>query len=152
MMWSNRQILAAVLSKWVRPALQGLVGTRISKLPFIGNIEAKIKATGFVSPMWNMGSEIAPLFNGLSSSLIEPIIAQYLKGVPDEAIPQMAHAIVNDAIKNGGLNLFEGNVVFEVEDLEELRTLLRYNLPITENQTYQVKTEETEPTDLGAVK
>ena len=151
-MWSNRQILAAVLNKWAQPALQGLIGTRISKLPFIGNIEAKIKATGFVSPMWNMGSEIAPLFNGLSSSLVEPIIAKYLQGVPDEAIPQMAHAIVNDAIKNGGLNLFEGNVVFEVEDLEELRTLLRYNLPITENQTYQVKTEETEPTDLGAVK
>jgi hypothetical protein len=90
-----------------------------------------------------MGSEIAPLFNGLSSSLVEPMIAKYLQGIPDEAIPQMAHSLVNDAIKNGGLNLFEGNVVFEVEDLEELRTLLRYNLPITENETYQVKTEET---------
>ena len=151
-MFTNRQILAAVLSKWVRPALQGLLSARMSKLPFVSNIEAKIKATGFVSPMWSMGSEIAPLFNGLSSSLVEPIIANYLKGVPDEAIPQMAHSIVNDAIKNGGLNLFEGNVVFEVEDLEELRTLLRYNLPITEGSSYQVKTEETEPTDLGAVK
>lgn len=122
--------------------MQSLIGVKLSKLPFVSNIEAKIKATGFVSPMWSMGSEIAPLFKGLSSSLVEPIIAKYLQGVPDEAIPQMAHNIVNDAIKNGGLNLFEGNVVFEVEDLEELRTLLRYNLPITEVETYQVKTEE----------
>lgn len=143
MMWSNRQILAAVLNKWVQPAIQGLLSSKIGKLPFVGNIEAKIKSTGFVSPMWSMGSEIAPLFKGLSSSLVEPMIAKYLQGVPDEAIPQMAHSLVNDAIKNGGLMLFEGNVVFEVEDLEELRTLLRYNLPIKENQTYQVKTEET---------
>ena len=152
MMWSNRQILAAVLNRWVQPAITQIASGKLSKLPFIGNIESKIKAMGWVSPMWSFGGEIAPLFNGLSSSLVEPIIAKYLQGIPDEAIPQMAHAIVNDAIKNGGLNLFEGNVVFEVEDLEELRTLLRYNLPITENQTYQVKTEETEPTDLGAVK
>ena len=143
MMWSNRQILAAVLNKWVQPALEGLLSSQINKLPFVGNIEAKIKSTGFVSPMWSMGSEIAPLFKGLSSSLVEPMIAKYLQGVPDDAIPQMAHSLVNDAIKNGGLMLFEGNVVFEVEDLEELRTLLRYNLPIKENQTYQVKTEET---------
>lgn len=141
-MFSNRQILAAVLNKWVQPAIAQIASGRLSRLPFVSNIEAKIKATGFVSPMWSMGSEIAPLFKGLSSSLVEPIIAKYLQGVPDEAIPQMAHNIVNDAIKNGGLNLFEGNVVFEVEDLEELRTLLRYNLPITEIETYQVKTEE----------
>lgn len=143
MMWSNRQILAAVLNKWLQPAIIQVASGKLSKLPFVGNIEAKIKSLGWVSPMWSMGSEIAPLFNGLSSSLVEPIIAKYLQGIPDEAIPQMAHSLVNDAIKNGGLNLFEGNVVFEVEDLEELRTLLRYNLPITENETYQVKTEET---------
>ena len=142
MMWSNRQILAAVLNRWAQPAIAQITSGRLSKLPFVSNIEAKIKATGFVSPMWSLGGEIAPLFKGLSSSLVEPIIAKYLQGVPDEAIPQMAHNIVNDAIKNGGLNLFEGNVVFEVEDLEELRTLLRYNLPITEIETYQVKTEE----------
>ena len=151
-MWTNRQILAAVLNKWAQPAISQVLSGRLSKLPFIGNIEAKIKSTGFVSPMWSLGGEIAPLFGGLSSSLVEPMIAKYLQGIPDDAIPQMAHSLVNDAIKNGGLNLFEGNVIFEVEDLEELRTLLRYNLPITENQTYQVKTEETEPTDLGAVK
>ena len=145
-MFTNRQILAAVLNKWVQPALTQIASGRLSKLPFIGNIEQKIKSMGWVSPMWSFGGEIAPLFKGLSSSLVEPLIAKYLGGVPDEAIPQMAHSIVNDAIKNGGLNLFEGNVVFEVEDLEELRTLLRYNLPITEGSSYQVITEETEPT------
>lgn len=141
-----------MLNKWAQPAIQSVIGSRLGKLPFMANIEAKIKSTGFVSPMWSMSNEIAPLFNGLSSSLVEPILNRYLKGIPDEAIPQLAHNVINDAIKNGGLMLFEGNVVFEVEDLEELQKLLRYNLPIEVTESYQVKTEDTEPTDLGAVK
>ena len=50
-MFSNRQKLAAVLAKWGQPAIQGLIGSKINGLPLIANIEAKIKATGFVSPM-----------------------------------------------------------------------------------------------------
>lgn len=146
-MWNNRQILAAVLNKWVQPAIQGLIGNKMSKLPFLSGVENKIKAMGWVSPMWNLGNEISPLFNGLSSSLVEPLISKYLQDIPDEAIPQLAHNIVNDAIKNGGLTLFEGNVVFELEDLEELQKLLRYNLPISVTEHYEVKIDEdTEPT------
>lgn len=141
-MFTNRQKLAAVLNKWAQPAIIQLASGRLSKLPFIGNIEQKIKSMGWVSPMWSLGGEIAPLFSGLSSSLVEPFIAQYLQGIPDEAIPQMAHSLVQDAIKNGGLQLFEGNVIFELEDLQELEKLLRYNLPIAESRSYQVVTEE----------
>ena len=50
------------------------------------------------------------------------------------------------AIKNGGLSLFEGKVEFEPEDLEELKTLLKYNLPIKEaTSSYSVLTEEPTP-------
>lgn len=144
-MFSNRQKLAAVLNKWVQPAINGLVGAKLNQLPFLANVEAKVKSMGWVSPMWSMGKEIAPLFSGLSSSLIEPMLVRYLQNIPDEAIPQMAHAVVADAIRNGGLVIFEGNMEFEVEDLEELQTLLRYNLPVTETDTYTVLTEEPKP-------
>lgn len=143
--YSNRQILAAVLNKWAQPALRQLAGQRLSSLPFMANIEAKIKQTGWVSPMWNLGGEISPLVQGLSSSIVEPLLVKYLQGVPDDALPQLAHGIVNDAIKNGGLTLFEGAVEFEVEDLEELKMLLRYNLPIVEYSAYEVITEEPKP-------
>lgn len=143
--YSNRQILAAVLNKWAQPALRQLAGQRLSSLPFMANIEAKIKQTGWVSPMWNLGGEISPLVQGLSSSIVEPLLVKYLQGVPDDALPQLAHGIVNDAIKNGGLTLFEGTVEFEVEDLEELKKLLRYNLPIVEYSAYEVITEEPKP-------
>lgn len=144
MMWSNRQILSAVLAKWGQPAVESLISTKMSGLPFLANIEAKIKSTGFVSPMWSFGREIAPLLNGISSSLIEPLLNRYLAGIPDEAIPQLAHNVVNDAVKNGSLSLFEGNIELEPEDLQELQTLLRYNLPIAETCSYRVITEDPE--------
>ena len=145
-MYSNAQKLAAVLNKWAQPAIQGLLGTRLGQLPFIANIDAKLRSTGWVSPMWTISKEISPLLDGLSSSLVEPMLARYLQGIPDEAIPELAHKVVEDAIRNGGLSLFEGKVEFETDDLEELRTLLRYNLPVPEKTgSYEVLTEEPIP-------
>lgn len=145
-MYSNAQKLAAVLNKWAQPAIQGLLGTRLGQLPFIANIDAKLRSTGWVSPMWSISKEISPLLDGLSSSLVEPMLARYLQGIPDEAIPELAHKVVEDAIRNGGLSLFEGKVEFETDDLEELRTLLRYNLPVPEKtDSYEVLTEEPIP-------
>lgn len=145
-MYSNAQKLAAVLNKWAQPAIQGLLGTRLGQLPFIANIDAKLRSTGWVSPMWSISKEISPLLDGLSSSLVEPMLARYLQGIPDEAIPELAHKVVEDAIRNGGLSLFEGKVEFETDDLEELMTLLRYNLPVPEKTgSYEVLTEEPIP-------
>ena len=141
-MWTNRQILAAVLNKWLQPALAQLAGAKLMRLPFLANIEAKVKSTGWVSPMWSMANEVTPLLGGVVSQVVEPMIAEYLKGIPDQAIPKMAHQLVENAMKQGQLSLFEGNVVFELCDLEELQKLLKYNLPITEEECYNVKTEE----------
>lgn len=143
-MFANRQILAAVLNKWMQPALAQLAGAKLMRLPFLANIEAKIKSTGWVSPMWSMANEVAPLLGGVTTQLVEPMINQYLQGIPDQAIPKMAHQLVENAMKQGQLSLFEGNVVFELCDLEELHKLLKYNLPIKEEECYQVKLNEEE--------
>lgn len=141
-MFTNRQKLAAVLNKWLQPALAQLAGAKLMRLPFLANIEAKIKSTGWVSPMWSMTNEVTPLMGGVVTQVVEPIIAEYLQGIPDQAIPKMAHQLVENAMKQGQLSLFEGNVVFELCDLEELQKLLKYNLPIAEEECYKVKTEE----------
>ena len=145
-MFSNAQKLAAVLNKWAQPAIRGLLGSRLGQLPFIANIDAKLRSTGWVSPMWSLSKEIAPLMDGLSSSLVEPMLARYLQGIPDSAIPELAHKVVDDAIKVGSLSLFEGKVEFEKDDLEELKMLLQYNLPINVSaNSYEVLTEEPTP-------
>lgn len=143
-MYTNRQILAAVLNKWLQPALNQMAGAKLMQLPFLSNIEAKVKSTGWVSPMWSMANEVAPLLGGVTTQLVEPMISQYLQGIPDQAIPKMAHQLVENAIKQGQLTLFEGNVVFELCDLEELQKLLKYNLPIKEEECYKVKLNEEE--------
>lgn len=143
-MYTNRQILAAVLNKWMQPALSQMASTKLMQLPFLANIEAKVKSTGWVSPMWSMANEVAPLLGGVTTQLVEPMISQYLQGIPDQAIPKMAHQLVDNAMKQGQLSLFEGNVVFELCDLEELHKLLKYNLPIKEEECYKVKLNEEE--------
>ncbi len=145
-MFSNAQKLAAVLNKWAQPAIQGLLGSRLGQLPFIANIDAKLRSTGWVSPMWSLSKEIAPLMDGLSSSLVEPMLARYLQGITDAAKPELAPKVVDDAIKVGSLSLFEGKVEFEKDDLEELKMLLQYNLPINVSaNSYEVLTEEPTP-------
>jgi hypothetical protein len=141
MAYSNAQILSAVLAKWGQPLAEAVVGGKLMRLPFLANIEAKIKSTGWVSPMWSLGKEISPLLGNVSSKMLEPIIANYIKGVPDVMLPQLAHSIVDNAITAGGLKLFEDNIEIELEDLKELKRLLRYNLPITLVDEYEVRTE-----------
>lgn len=143
-MFSNRQILSAVISRWLQPAINDMASAKLMQLPFLANIEAKVKSTGWVSPMWSMANEVAPLLGGVTTQLVEPMISQYLQGIPDEAIPKMAHQLVENAIAQGQLTLFEGNVVFELCDLEELQKLLKYNLPIKEEECYKVKLNEEE--------
>ena len=77
--------------------------------------------------------------------LIEPFLNKALANVPDDMIPVLAHSFVENAIKNGSMVIFEGNIELEREDLEELQKLLRYNLPINPMDNYQVLTEEPTP-------
>lgn len=138
MVHSNSDILAAVLTRWAQPAIQSVASTKLMTLPAMANIEAKIKSTGWVSPMWSLGREIAPVIGGVGEQLVQPFLADYLRRIPDGAIPSMAHSLVENAIKQGQLSLLEGNVIFEYNDLVELQKLLRYNLPIGESASYSV--------------
>jgi hypothetical protein len=142
MAYSNSDILAAVLTKWAQPAIQSIAGAKLMQLPMFANIEAKIKSTGWVSPMWSLGREVAPLIGGLGEQLVQPFLADYLRRIPDGAIPSMAHSLVDNALKQGNISLLEGNIIFERSDLEELQKLLRYNLPIPEVINYNVKENE----------
>lgn len=143
-MTNNRTILAAVLAKWAQPAINQMTSGRLDTLPFLAAISNKVRSTGWVSPQWSLGKELSPLLGNAVNSLVEPLIASYLQGIPDEALPNMAHSIVDEAIKQGELSLFEGNVIFEKEDLEELKNYLDYNLPLTASSQYVVKTGEEE--------
>lgn len=139
MSYSNSTILAAVLNKWMQPLFQQVAGNKVSNLPLFAGIENKIRSTGWVSPNWSLMAELSPIMGAITGTVMEPIIASYLANIPDEAIPGMAHALVDQAIENGGLSLFEGKVKFEKSDMEELKKYLNYNLPTVNDNHYEVK-------------
>lgn len=150
-MVTNRQILAAVLVKWAQPAIEQFATSKLSALPFFEIANNKVRSTGFVSPTWALERDLMPIAGGLVKAIAEPALASMLNGVPDAMIPQMAHGIVDSALENGSLSLFEGKVIFEREDLEELKRYLNYNLPYDAGESYQVlEAENPAPVTAGA--
>ena len=145
--FSNSSILAAVLAKWAQPAIKQLTSERFDSLPWINAISAKVKSIGWVPQNWSLGKEIAPLLGGMSEAIVAPMIERYIQSLPDNSVPQVAHTFVDNAIKNGGLELFDGNVVFEVEDLKELKSYLNWNLPIDKSSVYEVKEGDDDTND-----
>ena len=137
---TNAQILSAVLNHWLQPVARQFAGRKLASLPFVQAVENKIRVTGWVSPSWSMPEELSPLMENMTGTLLQPLLDSYLSRIPDEAIPEMAHSLVGKAIADNGLALFEGNLVFEKEDMEELKKLLDYNLPLTKTEAYVVKT------------
>ena len=139
MNYTNSQILSAVLNKWLQPIVQQLAGQKLSSFPFLSGLENKIRSTGWVSPNWSLSAELAPFMQSLTGTMLEPLIVSYLSKVPDEALPEMAHTLVDQAIANGGITLFDGNVSFDKSDMEELKRLLEFNLLIQRKEHYEVK-------------
>lgn len=140
-MITNAHKLSAVLTTWINPVVQQFAAGRMSTLPFVQLIENKVKSSGWVSPAWSLASEISPILNNVSSALVHPMLQRYISQVPDANLPKMAHSIVDEAIRQGQLSIMEGKIVFEKEDLEELKQLLSYNLPLTAEDDYEVITE-----------
>lgn len=146
MQYTNSQILSAVLNKWLQPVVLQFSQMKMSALPFVQAIENKVKNIGFVSPNWSLTQELAPMIEPVTNSIVQPMLNRYLANVPDEAIPSMAHGIIDKALANGKLELMEGKLIFDKEDLEELKRLLDYNLPLKNKEEYTVKTSAAEST------
>jgi hypothetical protein len=96
---------------------------------------------GWVSPNWSIINELSPLMESVTGSVIAPMIGQYLDRMEDSSIPKMAHTIVDEALKNGEFSLFEGKVVFERADLQQLKRLLELNMPYNPNEDVVIITE-----------
>jgi hypothetical protein len=77
----------------------------------------------------------------VTGNIVAPMISKYVSQIDDASIPKMAHGIVDNAIKNGELSLFEGKVVFEESDLKQLKRLLELNLPYNPAEDIIIKTE-----------
>lgn len=121
-MITNSYKLAAVITKWIHPNLQQIA------LSYLGsNQQMRI---------------LMPFVNYISDNTVTKAINGFLSRVPDAMLPDMAHSIVDDAIKQGGFTI--GNIIFDAKDLQELKNLLNYNLPLEKTEEYTVITSPPE--------
>ncbi len=137
-MHSNVEILSAVVAKWLQPLVATIAASKIDKIPFLANIESKIKSTGWVRPDWSITSELSPFIPSVAQTFIEPALRNAMGNIADDQIPAFAFGLVDTAIENGSLEILDGNVKFDRDDLQRLRRLLELNLPLPA-QLYQVK-------------
>lgn len=151
MAYSNSDILAAVLSRYVQPIAIQFAQAKISSWSVIQGLENKAKASGWVSSSWSIANEISAFVEPVTNAVARPLLKQYLSNIPDAAIPEMAHGLVDKAIQNGGLELMEGRLKFDMNDLRELKNLLDYNLPLAKKDEYEVitsKKKEENPEEI----
>lgn len=139
-MATNAQILSAVLNKWAQPLVGTFLNANMQSIPIIQGIQNKIRSTGWVSPNWSLIAELSPLMESVTGNIVAPMINKYISQIDDASIPKIAHEVVDNALKNGELSLFEGKVVFEQSDLKQLKRLLDLNLPYSQEEI-TIKTE-----------
>lgn len=140
MQYSNADILAAVLAKWSQPIISAMAQDKAMRLPFLSNIEAKMKASGWVSNRWSISSEISPFVEQFTQAMAAPLIKKAIADLPDDAIPAFAFGIVDKAISVGTMEILDGRIKFSKEDLEQLRRLLELNMALPA-ASYNVKEE-----------
>lgn len=140
-MYTNSQILAAVVSQWLQPLIGSLMAGKMGDIPMLGAAENWVKNLGIVSPNYSIMKDLMPIIGGASDVIIVPMLSKYLEKVDDASLPAMAHGIVDKALENGELSLAEGFITFEEADLKKLKRLLELNLPLPDDRGYIVKTE-----------
>ena len=140
-MYTNAQILSAVVSQWMQPLIGSFVTSKIGNIPRLGAAENWVKNLGIVSPNYSIIKDLMPIIGGASDVIVVPMLNKYLSMVDDASLPAMAHGIVDKAIENGELSLAEGYITFEESDLKRLKRLLELNLPLPKDECYIVKTE-----------
>jgi hypothetical protein len=140
-MYKNSEILSAVLNKWAQPLIETFLKDHMQSMPFMVALQNKIRSTGWVSPNWNLYSELSPLMESVTGTIVAPMVNRYVSMVDDSMIPKLAHNFVDNAIDNTELSLFEGKIVFEEDDLKRLKRLLELNLPYDPADDIKIKTE-----------
>ena len=137
-MYSNAEKLAPVVAYWARPAISQVATTKLVQLPLMQSAQASLIASGMVGSGYSLASDIQPFVEPIINSLVTPMLNRYYEGIPDEAIPKTARAIVDKMKQQRTFSILDGLITFEEADILELDALLSKNLPVETDTNYQL--------------
>lgn len=136
--YSNYQKLAAVVSEWARPAITQIASSKLLRLPFVQSLNSMIAGSGLVGQDYSIINDINPMVMPVIDAMLTPTLERTFSQVPDAAIPQLAHNVVEKMAEKGEYSILGGLITFEEEDIRELQNLLEKNLPVFEEEGYKV--------------
>ena len=144
MKYSNSEILTAVLVRWAKPMVDGIIADRLGQFETVQTANEWVKKYFPVAANYSIVNDLSFLAVPATEMIIEPRIRNGIAklGIADSDIPEYASKLVASAIDeantNGSISLFN-TIEIEQSDLERLRNLLERNLPVTVSERYEVK-------------
>lgn len=142
-MYSNIEILTAVLVTWAKPMVDEIVEHRLGNLQPVAAASEWVKKYFPVPNNYTIVRDLSflamPAFEIMVGNFVRTSLGKL--DIKDLDIPVYVNKIVNSLIEQandkGCISLFN-TVEIEKEDLEKLRYLLQKNLPIEEYAKYEV--------------
>ena len=142
-MYSNTEILTAVIVTWAKPMVDEIVANRLGNLQPVATASEWVKKYFPVPNNYSIVNDLSFLAVPASEMMVGNFVRNGLEklNVSDKDVPAYAARIVDSLIaeadKKGCVSLFN-TIELEKSDLEKLRYLLRKNLPVEENAKYEV--------------
>lgn len=142
-MYSNTEILTAVIVTWAKPMVDEIVANRLGNLQPVATASEWVKKYFPVPNNYSIVNDLSFLAVPASEMMVGNFVRQGLEklNVKDQDVPAYATRIVDSLIeeadKKGCVSLFN-TIELEKSDLEKLRYLLRKNLPVGEFTKYEV--------------
>lgn len=137
-MYTNAEKLASVVSYWAKPAISQIATSKLMQIPFMQSAQASLMASGLVGDGYQLSSDIEPFIAPIVDNMVTPLLTRYISGIPDDAIPSTAKAIVQQMLQQQTLTILDGLVTFDADDILELSDLLDKNLPVTTEAKYEL--------------
>lgn len=142
-MYTNSEILTAVLVAWAKPMIDNIVSNRIGQFQQVQAANEWVKKYFPVAANYSIVNDLSFLAAPATELLMEPAIRNGIAklGVLDKDIPsytsKLVDSMIGEAEKKGSVSLFN-MVELEKSDLEKLRDLLQKNLPMEATAKYEV--------------
>jgi len=142
-MYSNAEILTAVIVTWVKPMVDAIVANQLGQFQFITAANEWVKKYFPVANNYSIVNDLSFLAVPATKMAIEPRVRNAIAtlGISDADIPAYAAELVNSLIakakKDGKVTLFN-TVELDQSDFDKLRHLLEKNLPVEVKDQYEV--------------
>lgn len=137
MSYNNRQIVTAIVSKWMKPLAGQVLSSRLGALQPIVSASEWIKKYFPVSQDYSLVNDLSFLAEPAIEIMAGPVVNGFIDklGVDDTMLPIYMRKIVRSCIeecnRSGKVSLFD-MIELERQDFERLMNMVEKNLPVTQ--------------------